>query len=399
MASKNIVNLNNMKHANRFLVLGMLLENGPMSRVDITRALKCDGTTITHIVRDLAGQGLVESAGMGEPNGGRPKELIALNSSSRQVIGISLEPPYVTGIISGLSGKIEFCEKLYLSAGISSEKLVELVKKLAAGLLSRVERDKLLGIGLSTFGILSPKKHEVVYSNYFPAIKDVPFIELFHEEFNVMPEIVDNTHAKALAEIGFSTAGGKREGQNFILFDIGIGISLLNVCNGVPVIGANGYFGEFGHIILDPDGKNCYCGRKGCLETLTAIPALENEVSSALGNKDISFDKIVSLYREGDKRVEKIINNSAGILGTAAGNMLTVLPTDKAVFTGRLMELGDGYFSALEKSIRKTAFPLFVDKAEISKSRRSEENAALGACSIILKAFFNGNIEQKNHLI
>ena len=222
MANNNILNLNNMKHKNRFLVLNKLLENGPMSRVDITRELKCDGTTITHIVRDLYKQELVHSAGMAEPSGGRPKELIALNADSRQAIGISFEPPYITGIVSGLTGKINFCEKLYLSTDISSDKLVELVKKLAGNLISRVKLENLLGIGLSTFGVLSRKKHEVIYSSYFPAIKDIRFIELFQNEFHIVPEIIDNTHAKALAEIGFSTAAGKQETQNFVLFDIGV---------------------------------------------------------------------------------------------------------------------------------------------------------------------------------
>ena len=389
MTTKNILNLDNMKHTNRMLVLDMLLRNGAMSRVDITRELKCDGTTITHIIRDLSRQGLVRSAGMAEPSGGRPKELIALDPDSRQAIGISFEPPYVTGIITGLTGKINFCEKIYLSVDISSGELVDIIKKLTGNLISRTERKKLLGIGLTTFGLLSPEENKVINSNYFPAIKDIPFIDIFMKEFDLVPSIIDNAYAKAIAEINFSETVRSGEMRNFILLDIGVGLVLLNICRGVPVLGSGGYVGEFGHIIINPEGKKCYCGRKGCLETQCSIPAIEREVSAVL--KNISFDKIVSLYKQGEKRVEKIVNNSAMILGNVTGNMLTVLPTDEIIFTGRLLEFGDKYLAVLEEGIRKTAFPLFMKKTRMLKSRNPEENAALGACSIILNSFFEGN--------
>lgn len=385
-----------MKHANRMLVLNMLLQNGQMSRADITRNLKCDGTTITHIIRDLLKKDLVQSAGMAEiPGGGRPKELITLNPESRQAIGISFEPPYITGIIAGLTGKINFCEKIYLGTDISQEELQNIVRKLAMNLFFRVESKKLLGIGIGTWGVLSSEKHKVIKSNYFPAIENLNLYDMFQDEFNIAPEIIDSTYAKALAEISLSESD-KKNTKNFMLIDVGVGIALLNICAGIPVVGSKGYIGEFGHTIIVPEGEKCYCGRKGCLETLCAIPAIEKKISEALKQKNISFEKIISLYKSGEKKVETIINKSAEILGTAVGNMATALPTDEIIFTGRLVELGDKYFNVLDKSIHKTTFPLFIEKTIISKSRNPEENAALGACSLILKYFFKGKNNHQN---
>jgi predicted NBD/HSP70 family sugar kinase len=390
MTNNNIINFNNMKHSNRLLVLNMLLRNGKMSRADIARELKCDGTTITHIVRELLKKDLVKSAGIAEiPGGGRPKELITLNPDSRQAIGISLEPPYITGIITGLTGKISFCEKVYLGKDIAHEELINILKKLGNNLVSRTEEGKLLGIGIATFGVFSPEQHKVIASKFFPAIENLNFMDLFRKEFGIEPEIIDNSYAKALTEINLSEPGGKST-KNFMLLDLGTGIALVNVCAGIPILGPGGYIGEFGHTLVNSGGEKCHCGRTGCLEMLCSMPVLEKGVSEASGEKNISFEKIVSLYQKGERKVAGIIDKSAEVLGAAVGNMLTALPTDEIIFTGRLMELGDKYFAVLEKSIRSTAFPLFVEKTRISKSRAPDENGALGACSVVLKSFFDG---------
>lgn len=384
--SNSILNFSNMKHSNRLLVLNLLNENRAMSRVDITRALNCDGTTITHIIRDLMKEDLVRSAGMAEPAGGRPKQLISLNPDGRQVIGLSFEPPYVTGIVSNLGGKISFCEKVHLPIDISPDDLSGITRKLAAKLISRTEEKKLIGIGVATFGVFSAEEHKVVSSKYFPGIKDLDFSELIGGECGIKPEIADSSYTKALAEMSFSDKGRK----DFMLLDIGPGIGLINVRNRVPEVSSTGYIGEFGHSIINPNGEICFCGRRGCLETVASISAIEKKVSLALGQKSIAFDRIVSLYAEGERKVSKIVNNAARELGTAVGNMATVLPTSEIIFTGRLLELGDAYFAELEKSIRETAFPLFMERTKISKSGKSEENAALGACSLILNSFFKG---------
>jgi predicted NBD/HSP70 family sugar kinase len=380
----SILNFSNMKHTNRRLVLKLLYKNGRMSRVDITRKLKCDGTTITRIIRDLLKEDLVRLAGRAESDKGRPKEFISLNPDSRQMIGLSFEPPYVTGIVSNLTGNISFCEKIHLSIDVSSGDLIDIVKGLAARLIQRTNNGKLLGIGVATFGVFYAREQKVVSSNYFPAIKDIDFCGLIGGEFGVNPEIIDSSYAKALAEMNFS--GHRR--KDFMLLDIGAGIGLINVRGGVPEISSSGYIGEFGHTIISRQGDACSCGRRGCLETLASISAIEKKVSAALGQKAVTFDRIAVMYAEGEHNVTKIVNDSAIALGMAVGNMATALPTSEIIFTGRLMKLGDSYFAELEKSIRETAFPIFMENTKISKSEGTDENAALGACFLILSSFF-----------
>jgi predicted NBD/HSP70 family sugar kinase len=391
MANKNILNFNNIKQTNQFLVLNMLLEHGPMSRVDISRELKCDGTTITHIIRNLMQQNLIKSLGMAKPSGGRPKELIVLNSESKQAIGISFEFPYITGIITGLTGEIEFSEKIYAPQNISSEKLLSTVKKLTLKLISITKPQKLLGIGIATCGVFFPTENRVINSNYFPAIRNLNFTDMFQAEFNISPEIIASSHAKALAEIRFSTIFKKNEIPNFILVNIDIGISLLNVCDSIPMIGKNSYLGEFGHIVIDPEGEKCYCGHQGCLESFCSIPAIKKKIAKALARKNVSFDEIISLYRQGNDKVVKLINSSAEVLGTAVGNVMTIFPSNKIIFTGRMMKLGNRYFEVLKKNIYQTTFPLFIKKSEILCSQDLENDAARGACAVILKSFFDGS--------
>jgi predicted NBD/HSP70 family sugar kinase len=106
--------------------------------------------------------------------------------------------------------------------------------------------------------------------------------------------------------------------------------------------------------------------------------------------EDISFERITELYKAGDPAVEAVVRKAADAIGTAAGNIFTTLPAAGIILTGHLMSLGGKYFSAVEESIRKTAFPLFMEKTVVSESKHSGDNAAFGACSVILRSFFEG---------
>jgi len=380
----NILNLSNMKYNNRRLVLSRLLKNGHMSRVDLTRALGCDGTTITHIIRDLIQQKLVRRSGLTQNSRGRPKELITINSQSRQVIGLSFEPPFLTGVIADLTGTIEHCQQISLTADISPTQLKKDILMLTSGLIARNKRNNLLGIGIGTFGVLSAREKKVILSNFFPAIKEIDLSALFQKEYDILPHIIDNTYAKALAEMGVSDYSR----SNFILLDVGAGIALLYVCEGQPVTGAREFLGEFGHIKIIAGGLPCYCGKKGCLETISSIDSLEKKAATVLGEKAVSFTDICAFYQQRNPVIVKIVDEAAHTLGMAVANMATVLPTDEIIFSGRLMEIGNAFFQKLEKNIRDAAFDLLLEKTRISISSKSEEKAALGACLPILRAFY-----------
>ncbi len=383
MTKNSVINLKNMKRSNRLLVLAMLRDHGPVSRVDLTRRLKCDGTTITHIIRDLHRENLIVSKGSVNSTGGRPKELLDLNQEAGQIIGISFEPPYISGIVADLRGCIKFCERILLGTNLSSSGLSGLVVNLTKKLFAKTSPERITGIGITTYGVLAPDTKTVITSGFFPSIKGIDFTELFKNKFGLEPIIIDNTLAKAFYEIHFN----KKNKSNFLLIDAGFGIACATVLNGSPVTSPTGFIGEFGHSIVNPGGTLCCCGRKGCLEAVASLQTIMNNIEKSLKRK-LSFQEIVEMYNSGDKTVTETVNHSAAILGFATGNLLTTFPTDKIILTGQMTDFGKEYFDKFSRAIRDTAFPLFMKNTKILMSEDNEDSAALGACSLILRNFF-----------
>ncbi|OGV53231.1 MAG: hypothetical protein A2017_06090 [Lentisphaerae bacterium GWF2_44_16] len=391
MKNNNMLNTDGMKRANRFLVLDTLHRAGPMSRSDLTRNLKCDGTTITNIIRDLFKEGLVISGGVAEQTcSGRPKELIDLNQESRHVIGLSFDPPFIAGIISDLRGNIKFCDRIMVNAAISSERLSTLIKKVADSLMARTDRNKLLGIGITTFGVLSSRERKLLFSGAFPALCRISIDNIFNREFNIRPEIIDGTHAKAMAELYFRRKQ-LPSGGSFMLIEAGTGTAYVNVLNGTPVLSSDGFIGEFGHTIVIKGGKKCYCGRRGCLETVSSLPSIMKEASIKTKSKNITFEYLLNRYEKNDSVISEIINTAAESLGEATGNLFTLMPTDELIITGKLTEFGEKYMRNFKKGFMKTAFPIFVRDIVINRSSRQDETAALGACSLLIRNFLQGN--------
>ncbi len=385
MTKNAVINLKNMRRSNRLLVLSMLRDYGPVSRTDLTRRLKCDGTTITHIVRDLQRENLIVSKGSVNFTGGRPKELLDLNQDAMNAIGISFEPPYISGVISDLRGNIKFCERILVGTSVSSSELSGMAIKLMTSLLAKTDPEKLIGTGIGTYGVLVPDTKTVVASGFFPSIKGIHWMELFQEKFNITPEVIDSTLAKALYEIHLNNGNGSN--SNFLLIDAGFGIACVTVMNGVPVTSPAGYIGEFGHTIAEPGGKLCCCGRKGCLEAVASLQAIV-EKTGKYWKKKAPVEEIIMKYNAGDNTTVKIVNDSAKTIGFATGNLLTTFPTCKIIFTGQMTNFGKKYFNVFAETVEQTAFPLFMGNTKISMAQNHDDNATLGACSLVLKKYF-----------
>lgn len=390
MKKKNVFNHSSMKQLNQLAVLNLLRCNGAMSRAELTRELSCDGTTITNIIRELMEHNLVISRGsVASAQPGRPKELLELNSSAKQVIGISFDPRFICGVVTDLNGKLIFHKEIHFEPEISQHKFLALLQALNSALLNNVSEEKLLGVGIGTFGPLVPNENIVRDSGNFPAVENLNMLEYFSSQFKIMPAILDGTSAKVIAELWHDAQ--EEEKKNFILIDAGIGIGAIIVTKGKLLNSENEYIGEFGHTVYDPNGKTCKCGLKGCLETLAAIPALEENVAVKLGLPGISFDTIIMKYQSGDPAVKNVVENSAKWLGIAIANLTNLLVPERIILSGLLQNLGDNYLELLREKAEEFTFPTFRKKhISIQKSRFGSESAALGAAIYLLRRYFDG---------
>ena len=220
----------------------------------------------------------------------------------------------------------------------------------------------------------------------------VPLANMFVNELGIPVVVTNDAKAAAMGEMKYGVAVGM---NNFVELTLGTGVGSGIVANGQLIYGFDGFAGELGHMIVEPDGRPCGCGRKGCLETYcsatgvvrTAIAMLE-ESSEATSVRDIATDKLTSyeVYKAamaGDTMAQEVFKQTGRRIGIACANIATFLSPEAYIFFGGLAQAGELLLRPIEEAYNENVLSLYKGKARFLMSGLDGAKAAiLGASAI-----------------
>lgn len=220
----------------------------------------------------------------------------------------------------------------------------------------------------------------------------VPLANMFVNELGIPVVVTNDAKAAAMGEMKYGVAVGM---NNFVELTLGTGVGSGIVANGQLIYGSDGFAGELGHMIVEPDGRPCGCGRKGCLETYcsatgvvrTAIAMLE-ESSEATSLRDIATDKLTSyeVYKAamaGDAMAQEVFKQTGRRIGIACANIATFLSPEAFIFFGGLAQAGELLLRPIEEAYNENVLSLYKGKARFLMSGLDGAKAAiLGASAI-----------------
>lgn len=220
----------------------------------------------------------------------------------------------------------------------------------------------------------------------------VPLANMFVNELEIPVVVTNDAKAAAMGEMKYGVAVGM---NNFVELTLGTGVGSGIVANGQLIYGFDGFAGELGHMIVEPDGRPCGCGRKGCLETYcsatgvvrTAIAMLE-ESSEATSLRDIATDKLTSyeVYKAamaGDTMAQEVFKQTGRRIGIACANIATFLSPEAFIFFGGLAQAGELLLRPIEEAYNENVLSLYKGKARFLMSGLDGAKAAiLGASAI-----------------
>lgn len=220
----------------------------------------------------------------------------------------------------------------------------------------------------------------------------VPLANMFVNELGIPVVVTNDAKAAAMGEMKYGVAVGM---NNFVELTLGTGVGSGIVANGQLIYGFDGFAGELGHMIVEPDGRPCGCGRKGCLETYcsatgvvrTAIAMLE-ESPEATSLRDIATDKLTSyeVYKAamaGDTMAQEVFKQTGRRIGIACANIATFLSPEAFIFFGGLAQAGELLLRPLEEAYNENVLSLYKGKARFLMSGLDGAKAAiLGASAI-----------------
>lgn len=210
-------------------------------------------------------------------------------------------------------------------------------------------------------------------------------------ELNVI--ITNDANAAAIGEMIY---GGAKGLKNFIMITLGTGVGSGIVVDGKLVYGYDGFAGEIGHTIVQPEGRLCGCGRRGCVETYssvtgirkTAIELMKNTNTPSqlrmLPDEEIGGKTIYEAASKGDELALKCYDITAKMLAIGMANAVAVTSPEKIFLFGGLTKSGDLLMTPLKKYFEESLFVVFQNKIELKLSQLNENNVAiLGAAALV----------------
>jgi glucokinase len=265
------------------------------------------------------------------------------------------------------------------------------------------ERLKISLTGLSTefqlmgVGIGAPNgnyyKGTIEFAPNLPWKGKVPLADLLSKKIGLPVKLTNDANAAAMGEMIY---GNAKYLKDFLMITLGTGLGSGFVANGKMILGHDGFAGELGHAIFDPNGRMCNCGRKGCLETYASASGIVRTVKEFLAESDepsvlrhIAIDDISSemIYKaslERDPIALKAFDYTAYVLGIMLANAVAVTSPEVIFLFGGLANAGDRLFKPVKRYMNEHLLEIYKDKIELKPSGLSENDAAiLGAAALI----------------
>ena len=219
----------------------------------------------------------------------------------------------------------------------------------------------------------------------------IPLARLFEYRFKVKAILTNDANAAAIGELIYGAGKGLKD---FVTITLGTGLGSGVISNGQLVYGHDGFAGEYGHIRVVPNGRNCGCGRKGCLETyasatgvVRSITELESEhkATSELLNIEKPYaDLVFRLADQGDKFAQEIIEFTAKTLGEALADFACFSSPKAFILFGGIAQSGSSFAKKVKGYMEEGLLNIYKDKIEIRISELHDKNAAvLGASSLV----------------
>ena len=359
---------------NAALVLRALYDLGPISRADIARLTSLTRTSVGELVADLERDGLAEDVGRGPSTGGKQPTLVALKDDARTVITLDLGERTFTAALANLRGELTTKRTRDLE-GRDGDQALELVHELIDD-VRREATSPILGIGVGTPGVVDADGTIRWAVNL--AWQDLPLARILEERHGLPAVVANDSRAAALATYLF---GGDERPQNLVVIKVGRGVGAGLILRDQLFGGDGDGAGEIGHVVVDPDGIQCHCGRFGCLETVASAPA----VVRAAGPAGVTtLAELIDRTTAGDDRVLPVVLAAGRAIGAAIAGLTGALDVRHITIVGSVTALGEPWFEAIREEAGRRSLGPLARETQIIDGGTGEDVTLLGACALLL---------------
>lgn len=363
-----------LKKINRHRIFRLVYQTDKLSKQEISSNLNMSLPTVSQNLRSLEEDGFIQKIGTFESTGGRKPDAICFNYSARYAIGLDITSEFFVIVIVDLRGNLVSSEKISLpfaeddayfqSVGQIIDRAVE-----KAG----IENEKILGVGIAVPAIVSEDKRSICHTSILGFANGTS--AHFARYISYPCELCNDANAGGIAELWIDAA---TENAIYVSLNNTIGGAIL--FNNKLYLGETQRSGEFGHMTLINDGRTCYCGQKGCVDSYCSARILSN---TAGGNLDNFF----KLVRQDSLHHINLWHEYLNYLAIAVNNLRMVFDCN-VILGGYVGVYMDEHLDALREIISERE-TYQSNGLYISACRYKMHATAVGAALVFIERFLS----------
>lgn len=389
---------------NKVKLMRTLFDKEMLTLGDLVQDMGLSFPTMNSLVLDLHQRKMLVPKDKGESIGGRKPVLYQINDGIFNVLCVEIERFAVRMVVMDNNNNVLFEPKSYpFEISTQESDIEDLVQVIVQYLEDRhIKEQNISAIGLSMPGLINFKigTNQTFYSNNSFNISDY-----LKQKFGKHVAVVNDVKCAAISELAYGAAQDK-ENVLVILMDWGIGLGI--IIDGKVYMGNEGFSGEMGHMVFVDEGELCYCGKRGCLETIASGVYLVNQaradiergVPTLLKNlknlADLQPQHIIQVANQGDQYAIDLIANLGNNLGKAISLLIQILNPESVVLSGKFAKAGSLITIPIQQSLNKYTMNAIRQKCEIQLSSLDDNGYAQGLVRYTVEDYFKNNLVTLN---
>ncbi|SFC61413.1 ROK family protein (putative glucokinase) [Parapedobacter composti] len=380
------------------LVKALIAGNG-MTNAAICKHLRISAPKTLELISSLAQVGIIEQNEKGNSIGGRKPVLNKIKPNTFYILCAEVELFRVKMTL--VDNTNTFLRSVSIPFTLTQDwsSAIQLVRLLTEFMDdSDVPEKAILAIGISMPGLISYKDGR--NHTYMSDEKQLPLREYISNQLGKPAFIVNDVKSAAMAELKFGLAQGRKD-VLVILMDWGIGLGI--IMDGRVRNGAAGFSGEMGHMPFVEDGILCYCGKKGCLETVASGVALANMAREGILSgqdsllntlpeqeiENIAPQIVINAANKGDQYAISILASIGERLGKGIATLIQLFNPELIILGGKIAEANQYITIPIQQAINTYCMTPLRDIARVELSRLGADAGAKGIAHIAFEKYFD----------
>ncbi|MCL6405457.1 sugar metabolism global transcriptional regulator Mlc [Dickeya dadantii] len=389
--------IDQIKQMNAGGVYRLIDENGPISRIELSKQAQLAPASITKIVRELMEAHLVretEYQDMGSR--GRPAIGLVLDTEAWHYLSVRIGNQVMTLALRDLSGHLVVEEQVDLPTEHPQSLLDRILAEIDQFFIRHQRKlERLTAIAITSPGMVDSSTG-IIHRMPFYDVEEMAIGPALEKRTGVPVYLQHDICAWTMAEALF---GASRGCQNVIQIVIDHNVGAGVITGGRILHAGSRTLVEIGHTQVDPYGKRCYCGNHGCLETVASIESmlelaqqrLKGSMSSLLHGSPLTVESLCDAALKGDQLAKDIIVDVGNNVGRITAIMVNLFNPEKILIGSPLNQAADILYPAIIDCVRRQALPAYSHHLQVTSTHFYNQGTVPGA-ALIKDALYNGSL-------